>query len=113
MEKKWPVLAQIIIGLGCISGIMGTIAALAMANFFMLVIGVGTFYIFWAFYKFKPWAHQGVSILLTAIIIFDIFSTSMNKVPPAYGLAGVAFRGLILYYLHTPRIKGMFEIPAN
>jgi len=106
--KKWPTLAQVLIALGCIGGLMGIARGLAEKNVLAIVFGIAALVIFWSVYQFKPWALKGLTILLSLDILFVVVSIFIGGVPVVIGVIVLGIKGLILYYFNTKPIKALF-----
>ena len=50
-EKKWPVLAQVLIGLGCLGGLRGILSGLFQQDWITGIFGLAALVIFWCFYR--------------------------------------------------------------
>ncbi len=105
--KKWPVLAQVLIALGCINGLRGIIGGWAGQSIVDSIFGIAGLIIFWSVYKFKYWALIGLTILLSLNILSMILNM-FGGTPPAMGIIMVAFNGLIIYYFNSKAIKNLF-----
>lgn len=106
--KKWPTLAQVLIALGCIGGLMGITRGLAEKNMIEIVFGIAGLVIFWGVYQFKPWALKGLTILLSLDILFAVVSTFTGGVPVVLGVIALGIKGMILYYFNSKPIKALF-----
>jgi hypothetical protein len=109
MQKQWPVLAQILIGLGCVGGIFSLFAGVSYHHWLVAIMGLVSLSIFYFFYKLKSWAQIGVSVILSSIIIFDILAIISREIPLGVGIFVVLFRGSILYYFNSKKINELFE----
>ena len=105
--KKWPVLAQILIALGCIGGLMGIARGFSNTGVLDIIFGIAGLVIFWNIYKFKPWALKGLTILLALNIIFMLFSIFYG-VPLLMGIIAITLNGFIIYYFNSAKIKVLF-----
>jgi hypothetical protein len=110
MMKRWPVLAQILIALGCGGGIISAWVGVNQKNMIIVGLGLLTAGIFWFFYQLKPWAQHAVNGLLAVLIFTDGLSVILKEVNLSTGVMVMIFRGLILYYFNTKEIKALFEI---
>lgn len=106
-RKKWPVLAQILIALGCIGGLRGIIGGLSSSSVVDIIFGMAGLVIFWSVYKFKPWALLGLTVLLSLNILFMIFNM-FGGMPPVMGIIIITVNGLIIYYFNSKTIKELF-----
>lgn len=106
--KKWPVLAQILIALGCIGGLAGIIRGLSSKGVLDAIFGITGLIIFWNVYKFKPWALKGLTILLALNIIFMLFNIFYGT-PLIVGIIAIALNGFIIYYFNSAVIKVLFS----
>ena len=106
--KKWPILAQILIALGCLGGIRGILSG-AMANSILdIVFGVAILVIFWSVYKLKPWALMGLTIVLSLNIILMLINI-FGGMPIIIGIIMIALNGFIIYYFNSSAIKSLFS----
>ncbi|HSV43089.1 MAG TPA: hypothetical protein VLJ10_00915 [Candidatus Bathyarchaeia archaeon] len=106
--KKWSTLAQVLIALGCVGGLMGIARGLADKNILSIVFGIASFVIFWSVYQFKPWALKGLTILLSLDILFVVVSIVTGGVPVVLGVIALGIKGMILYYFNSKPIKVLF-----
>lgn len=106
--KKWPILAQILIALGCVSGFRGIIGGLVDRSILDIILGIVGLVIFWNVYKLKPWALTGLTIFLSVNILFVIVNILIGA-PVIIGVIVAALNGLIIYYFNSPRIKILFS----
>jgi hypothetical protein len=109
--KKWPVLGQILIGLGAISGLINIFAGVAGKNIIGIVLGVVAFIFYWSFYKMHKWAYIGVNILLSLGILVSLLS--IGKIPVAVLIIAVIYPALVLFYFNSKKIRALFDkMPA-
>jgi hypothetical protein len=106
--KKWPVLAQILIALGCINGFAGISRGLYSHGVLDIIFGIAVLVIFWNVYKFKSWALKGLVIVLVLNIIFTLL-TIFQSVQPVIGIIAIAINGFIIYYFNSEKIKVLFS----
>lgn len=106
--RKWPILAQIIIALGCLGGIRGIIWGLSNRSILDAILGLAGLVIFWCVYKFKAWALIGVTVILSLNIIFTILSI-FNGFSPIVGIIVIVLNGFIIYYFNSQVIKKLFN----
>jgi len=105
--KKWPVLAQILIGLGVIGGLMNIIGGLYQKNIIMVIAGIAGFVIYWNVYKFKKWALIGLNILLSLSIALTL--VNIGRMPILILLVAIGISALVLIYFNSARIKELFH----
>lgn len=105
--KKWPVLAQILIALGCFGGLRGIIGGLSSQNVLDVIFGIAALAIFWSVYKFKTWALKSLIIFLSLNILFMIISI-LRGMPPVIGVTVIFLNGFIIYYFNSKEIKELF-----
>ena len=113
MYKRWPIIAQIIIALGCGGGVISLWAGLNQKNWLVAAFGLITTFIFWSFFQLRDWAPRAVNALLLGLLITDILTVAFGMVDVMIGVCALVFRGLILYYFNTKEIKTLFEIPSE
>lgn len=107
--KKWPTLAQVLIALGCIGGLMGVTRGLAEKNMIEIVFGIAGLVIFWSVYQFKPWALKALTVLLALEILSFVVGIFTGGVPVVVGVIVLGIKGLILYYFNSKPIKALFD----
>ena len=105
--KKWPILAQILIGLGCIGGLRGVFFGIMQTAILDLLFGVLQLFIFWNLYKFRPWSIKAVTILFS-LNIFSAVYLILIGAPIMTGLVIIALNGFIIYYFNSLKIKALF-----
>jgi len=106
-NKKWPVLAQILIGLGVIGGLMNIIGGLYQKNIIMVIAGIAGLVIYWNVYKFKKWALIGLNILLSLSIALTLIS--IGKMPNLILFVAIIYPALVLIYFNSAKIKELFR----
>lgn len=109
MERRWPILAQILMALGCGGGLISAWAGFSHQNWLVGIFGLVSAFLFWSFYQFKPWAHRAVIFLLGGLLISDILTALAGLVDALSAGVVIAFRILVLVYFNTPGIKAFFE----
>jgi len=118
--KKWPLLAQFLIGLGVVGGLMNIGSGLAQKNIISIVFGLIGLVIYWNFYKFKNWALIGLNILLVLNIIVSLsgflflkppYNNVNNRVLLLLCLITLIYSGLLLVYFNSRKIKGLLIKP--
>jgi len=105
--KKWPVLAQILIGLGVIGGLINTFGGLYQKNIIMIIAGIIGLVIYWSFYKFKKWALIGIYILLSLSILMTLLG--IGKIPNLILFVSIVYPALVLVYFNSEKIKELFR----
>jgi len=55
-QKRWPVLAQVLIALGVIGSMMSIVRGFSTQDILGGVLGIAALIIYWNVYKFKKWA---------------------------------------------------------
>ncbi|MDP2940012.1 MAG: hypothetical protein Q8O13_08040 [Candidatus Omnitrophota bacterium] len=105
--KKWSILAQILIALGCLSGLRGIIWGLSNKSVLDIIFGLAGLIIFWSVYKFKTWALTGLTVVLSLNIIFTLFGI-FGGLPLIIGVIVIALNGFIIYYFNSQTIKNLF-----
>ncbi len=105
--KKWPVLAQILIALGCIGGIRGVILGIMQTAVLDILFGVLQLFIFWNLYKFKPWSIKALTILLSLNIFSAVYLIIIGA-PIFTALLSILLNGLIIYCFNSSKIKTLF-----
>ncbi len=105
--KKWPILAQILIGLGVISGLMNIAGGLWQKNILMIIAGMVGLVVYWNLYKFKEWALIGVNILLSLSILLAL--VNLGKMPTLVLLFGIGYPALLLIYFNSTKIKELLR----
>lgn len=108
-NKKWPVLAQVLIALGLIGpgiGLVGTILTKSIPGVILSLAGL---IVYWNFYQFKKWAKTGVNIFLVLNIISNLIMAFQGTKSSMY-VVGVAFSVLVLVYFNSSSIKALFEV---
>ncbi len=110
MDKKWPVLAQVLIGLGCIGGLLGVGGLLFSKEKDIIhgIMGVAGIVIWWNLYKFKPWALLALTILYVVSILFGIFALFQGA-PLVFVIIGIVFQGLIIWYFNSPPVRTLMQ----
>jgi len=110
MYKRWPILAQIIIALGCGGGLISIWAGVTQQNWLVAAFGLICTVIFWSFYQLQPWAPRAINALLIGLLISDVMTIALGMVQVVMGICVVVFRALMLFYFNSPRIKSLFEV---
>jgi hypothetical protein len=109
MEKKtWPILPRILIGVGCVGGLAGIIKGLLQHGFIEFVFGAAGLIIYWSLYQFKRWALMALNVLLSLDMILLVIAM-LGGLLVAVGLAGIAIKGVIMYYFNMQGIKDMLS----
>jgi hypothetical protein len=104
--KKWPVLAQILIGLGAIGELVNISAGVLNKSALGVIIGVVGFLLYWGFYKMQKWAYIGINILLSLGILLSLAST--GRIPLVILIVAVVYPAFVLVYFNSPKIRGFF-----
>ena len=105
--KKWPVLGQILIGLGVIGGLMNIVLGLSQKNTLMIIAGIVGLVIYWNVYKFKKWALIGLNILLSLSIALTL--VNIGKMPNLILFVAIIYPALVLIYFNSEKIKELFH----
>ena len=105
--KKWPVLGQILIGLGVIGGLMNIAMGLSQKNIIMIIAGIIGIVTYWSVYKLKRWALIGLNILLSLSIALTL--TSIGKMPNLILFVAIIYPALVLIYFNSAKIKELFH----
>ncbi len=105
--KKWPILAQIIIGLGIIGSLQAILGGLLKSDIFMLILGITGVIVFWGIYKFKSWALIGLNIILSLRILLGL-ADIYRGLPLVVGIITIAIPVLIIVYFNSSQIKKLF-----
>ncbi len=105
--KKWPLLAQIIIGLGVIGGLINIAAGLSQKNIPVIIAGIVGLVIYWSFYKFQKWALIGMNIVLSLSILTALLS--IGKLPNWILFVAIIYPGSVIFYFNSTKIKGLFR----
>lgn len=105
--KKWPILAQILVALGCLGGLRGVIWGLSNKSILDIIFSLAGLIIFWSVYKFKTWALTGLTVVLLLNIIFTLFSI-FGGLPLIMGVIAIALNGFTIYYFNSETIKNLF-----
>ena len=108
MEKKWPVLAQVLIGFGCIGGMQGIGQLLFSKDIISGILGGASLVIWLNLYKFKSWALLALTILYVASILFGIFSLFQGA-PLAFVIIAIVFQGLTIWYFNSPSVRTLMQ----
>lgn len=105
--KKWPVLAQVLIGFGVIGGLINTFGGLYQKNIIMVIAGIIGLAIYWSFYKFQKWALTGLNILLSLSIAFTLLN--VGRLPNLVLFLAVIYSVLIMVYFNSKTIKELLK----
>ena len=105
--KKWPILAQILIGLGVIGGLVNMAAGLSQKNIPVIIVGIIGLVIYWSFYRLKKWALIAMNILLSLNILMALFN--IGRIPNLILFAIIIYPALVLFYFNSPKIRGLFR----
>ena len=105
--KKWPVLGQILIGLGVIGGLMNITGGVWQKNILMIIAGIVGLVIYWSVYKFKKWALIGLNILLSLSIAFTL--VNIGKMPTLILLVAIIYPLLLIMYFNSTKVKELFR----
>ena len=105
--KKWPVLGQILIGLGVIGGLMNIAMGLSQKNIIMIIAGIIGIVTYWSVYKLKRWALIGLNILLSLSIAFTL--VNIGKMPNLILFVAIIYPALVLIYFNSAKIKELFH----
>ena len=105
--KKWPVLGQILIGLGVIGGIMNIASGLWQKNTIMIIASIVVLVIYWNIYKFKKWALIGLNIVLCLSIALTL--VNIGKMPTLILFFAICFPVLLLIYFNSTKIKELLR----
>jgi len=105
--KKWPILAQILIGLGVIGGLVNMAAGLSQRNLPAIIAGIIGLVIYWSFYKFKKWGLTAMNILLSLNILMALFS--IGRIPNLILFVVIIYPGLVLFYFNSEEIRGLLR----
>lgn len=106
--KRWPILAQVLLGLGCIGSLRNIAAGWVGHDYFNILIGLGGFFIFWSVYKFKSWAPLGLTIFLSLNILVLILGI-LGGFPIVVAFISIAINGFTIYYFNSAKIKTLFQ----
>ena len=106
-NKKWPVLGQILIGLGVIGGLMNIVLGLSHKNILVIIVGIVGLVIYWNLYKFKKWALIGLNILLSLSIALTL--VNIGKTPNLILFVAIIYPALVLIYFNSAKIKELFH----
>ena len=108
--KKWPILAQFLIGLGVVGGLMNIAGGLSQKNIINIVFGVIGLTIYWNFYKFKNWAFIGLNILLSLNVLLGLSGLLFLK-GTLLLMCAITFiySALVIIYFNRKKIKGLFN----
>ncbi len=105
--KKWPVLGQILIGLGVIGGLMNIALGLSQKNILVIIAGIVGLVIYWGVYKLKKWALIGLNILLSLSIALTL--VNIGKMSTLILLVAIIYPALVLIYFNSAKIKELFH----
>lgn len=105
--KKWPILAQVLIGLGCVGGLRGIFIGITEAAILDLLFGALQLFIFWNLYRFRPWSIKAVTILFSLNILSAVYLILIGA-PILTGAVILALNGFIIYYFNSRKIKALF-----
>lgn len=106
-NKKWPILAQILIGLGVIGSLLNFIQGITQRYILGIIFGILGIVIYWSVYKLKKWALIGLNILLSLNIIFTLFYIKIA--PISISLIVIIITVLIIVYFNSAKIKQLFS----
>jgi len=106
-NKKWPVLASIIIALGVVGSLGGILGGFLNKDILNIIFGVAGLVIFWNVYKFKSWALTALTILMSLRILLTIFAI-IGGIPLGVGLFPIVIAALIIVYFNSSKIKALF-----
>ena len=107
-NKKWPVLASIIIALGVVSSLGGILTGFSGRGILNTVISVVGLVIFWSVYKFKSWALMALTVLFSLKILLTIFYI-VGGMPIGLGAFSIIFSALIIFYFNSSQVKALFR----
>lgn len=105
--KKWPLLAQILIGLGIISSLVNIYEGLLLKNLLGIVVGIIGLLIYWYVYKFKKWALIVLNILLSLSIAMAL--VSIGKIPKLILFVAIIYPASLLLYFNSTKIRELFR----
>jgi len=108
--KKWPIVAQVLIGLGVVGGLMNIGGGLSQKNVISIIFGIIGLTIYWNVYKFKSWALIALNVLLFVNIILSL--TGFFFLKGAFllvCLVTIAYSAFVLVYFNSAKIKGLFR----
>ena len=121
-RKKWPVFAQILIGLTMISSLGGLSRAWFQRQPVNAVLPLAGLVIGWNIYKFTPWALNALRVLLSVNLLLTValFLTALSRplpyldsVPLWVGWMGpacaLAWNIFVLVYFQSKKVKGLFK----
>ncbi len=107
--KKWPVLAQVLIALGCIGSLMSIVRGFSLSDIITIIFGLAGLVIYWSVYKFKGWALIGLNIFLALNIILNLIAFFVQKgANPAF-IISMCVPILFLFYFNSSSIRQLFE----
>jgi len=107
-NKKWPVLAQILIGLGVIGALMNITNGLSQQNILQMTLGIAGLIIYWSIYRFKKWALIGFNILLPYSILSFLLA-NIGRIPTLNLLIAISIPVFILIYFNLAKIRELFR----
>lgn len=106
--KKWPVLAQVLIALGCIGSLMSIVRGLSQQDIVLIIFGIAGLVIYWSVYKIKNWALIGLNIFLSLNILLNLINF-FSKGGMTLSIFAVGFSMLLLGYFNSPKVKELFK----
>ncbi|MCX5714758.1 MAG: hypothetical protein NT033_08175 [Candidatus Omnitrophica bacterium] len=108
-QKKWPVLAQVLIALGCIGSLMTIVRGFALSDIFLIIFGLAGLIIYWSVYKLKGWSLIGLNIFLSLNIVFNLIAFFIQKgVNPTF-IISMCVPVLFLFYFNSASIRQLFK----
>ena len=107
-DKKWPVLAQVLIALGVIGSLMSVVRGFSTQDILGAILGIAALIIYWSVYKFKKWALTGLTILLSLTILLNLVSL-FRGTPILICLMGIGISALVLIYFNSAKVKELFQ----
>lgn len=109
--KKWPVLGQVLIGLGVVGGLLNIAAGLNQKNIIAVTGGIIGLIIYWNVYKFKKWALIGLKIMLSLSIA--VASLSIRRLPYLILFAVIIYPASLILYFNSVKVKELFHETEN
>ena len=106
-NKKWPILAQILIGLLFICSLMYFVGGLFNKNIPAIITGIVFFIIILNLYSFKKWALIVLNILLSLNITTVLIN--LGKMPTLNFFVAISYPVLVLIYFNSAKIRELFR----
>ena len=109
LDKKWPVLGLVLIGLGMVNSVFTIIDSLLRLDIALIVLHAVILGVLWEVYVFSPQGLKALKIFLVIKIFLSVILI-LNGLPLIMGLVEIAVCAAMLYYFNSEKVAQLFKV---